>query len=90
MLHHAKKEAFFGSWMMDELAEHGYHMSPGTLYPMLHEMTKQGLLYVRPENVNGKVRKYYSITQAGEVVLSDAKRIAFELVRELSETEPDC
>ncbi|MEZ4509324.1 MAG: hypothetical protein R2881_06735 [Eubacteriales bacterium] len=36
-------------------------------------MTKQGLLNVRPENVNGKVRKYYSITQTGEVVQLQAE-----------------
>ena len=85
VLHHAKKEAFFGTWMMEELAEHGYHMSPGTLYPMLHEMSKQGLLSVRSETVNGKVRKYYAITEAGELVLADAKKKALELVRELGE-----
>jgi len=85
VLHHAKKEAFFGTWMMEELAEHGYHMSPGTLYPMLHEMAEQGLLSVRSETVNGKVRKYYSITEAGELVLADAKKKALELVRELGE-----
>jgi PadR family transcriptional regulator, regulatory protein PadR len=85
ILHHAKNEAFYGTWMIEELAEHGYTMSPGTLYPMLHEMTEQGLLSVQPENVNGKVRKYYSITSAGQEILIDAKQKALELVRELGE-----
>ena len=85
VLYHAKKAAFYGTWMIDELLEHGYRISPGTLYPMLHEMTTQGLLSVHSETVNGKVRKYYSITQAGESVLSDAKQRALALVRELQE-----
>ena len=85
VLYHAKKAAFFGSWMIEELYEHGYRISPGTLYPMLHEMATQGLLSAHPEIVNGKVRKYYSITQKGESVLSDAKEKALELVRELEE-----
>ena len=85
VLHHAKKAAFYGTWMIDELSEHGYAMSPGTLYPMLHEMAEQGLLVVQPETVNGKVRKYYSITKAGEEILIDAKQKALELVRELGE-----
>ena len=85
VLYHAKKDAFYGTWMIDELYEHGYRISPGTLYPMLHEMATQGLLSVYSKIVNGKVRKYYSITQAGESVLSDAKEKALALVRELTE-----
>ena len=85
VLYHAKKAAFYGTWMIDELYEHGYRISPGTLYPMLHEMATQGLLSAYPKIVNGKVRKYYSITQAGESVLSDAKEKALALVRELTE-----
>lgn len=85
ILHHAKKEAFYGTWMMEELAEHGYRFGPGTLYPMLHEMTICGLLTVEPKTVNGKVRKYYAITDAGEAILADAKEKAQELVRELNE-----
>ncbi|MFQ6847965.1 MAG: PadR family transcriptional regulator, partial [Clostridium perfringens] len=38
ILHHAKVEPFFGSKMIEELREHGYSMSPGTLYPILHNM----------------------------------------------------
>ena len=85
VLYHAKKTAFYGAWMIEELFEHGYRISPGTLYPMLHEMATQGLLSAHPEIVNGKVRKYYSITQAGESVLSDAREKALALVRELTE-----
>lgn len=85
VLYHAKKAAFYGTWMIDELFKHGYRISPGTLYPMLHEMATQGLLIAHPEIVNGKVRKYYSITQAGESVLLDAKQRALALVRELQE-----
>ena len=62
VLYHAKKTAFYGAWMIEELFEHGYRISPGTLYPMLHEMATQGLLSAHPEIVNGKVRKYYSIS----------------------------
>ena len=85
VLYHAMKEALFGTWMIEELAEHGYSMNPGTLYPMLPEMAEQGLLFVRSENVNGRIRKYYSITNVGESVLLDAKKRALELVHELGE-----
>ncbi|RDC48195.1 PadR family transcriptional regulator, partial [Acinetobacter sp. RIT592] len=38
ILHHAKKEPFYGSWMIEELKSHGYDISPGTLYPILKAM----------------------------------------------------
>lgn len=69
ILHHAKKEPFFGSWMMEELQEHGYNMSPGTLYPLLHSMEKDGLLVREDRLVDKKIRKYYKITETGEEVL---------------------
>ena len=35
ILHHAVKEPIFGLGMAEELARHGYRISPGTLYPLL-------------------------------------------------------
>src|SRR3972149_1586947 len=31
ILHHASEEEFYGQWMIQELAHHGYRLSPGTL-----------------------------------------------------------
>ena len=41
-LHHAAEQEVYGQWMIDELAHHGYRLSPGTLYPMLHKMERDG------------------------------------------------
>lgn len=83
ILHHAKKEPFYGSWMIEELKHHGYDISAGTLYPILHSMEKGELLEVNNKNVDGKIRKYYSITSSGEEVLIDAKSKAYELFKEI-------
>lgn len=83
ILHHAKKKAFYGSWMIEELKHHGYEMSAGTLYPLLHSMEKSKLLVVEEQKVNGKIRKYYSITALGEEVLQEAREKAYELFREI-------
>ncbi len=83
MLHHAKKEPFYGSWMIDELKAHGYDMSPGTLYPLLHQMTSKGLLSKTEQLVEGKIRKYYGITPLGEEVLLEARQKAYELFKEI-------
>jgi DNA-binding PadR family transcriptional regulator len=29
--------------MIEELARHGYKISPGTLYPMLHALERKGI-----------------------------------------------
>ena len=85
ILYHAGKGGVFGSWMMDELKRHGYEISAGTLYPLLHELNRKGLLNKHEEVIEGRVRKYYTLTPAGEEVLEEAKTKAFELVKELQE-----
>lgn len=83
ILHHAKKEPFYGSWMIEELKEHGYEMSPGTLYPILHSMESNGLLQKEDRLVDGKIRKYYHITASGDEVLIEARKKAYELFHEI-------
>ncbi len=82
ILHHAKKKPFYGSWMIQELEHHGYEISAGTLYPILHSLKKAELLQVEEKLENGKIRKYYSITKDGEEVLIKAKKQLSELVSE--------
>lgn len=85
ILHHAKKEPFYGVWMIDELNEHGYDMSPGTLYPLLHSMESSGLLEKEEKIIEGKIRKYYKITELGVIVLVDAQKKAYELFKEIKD-----
>lgn len=85
ILHHGQKDPFFGSWMIDELNEHGYSLSPGTLYPLLHNLETSGLLMREERLVEGKVRKYYSITEKGSLVLAEAKKRVHELILEINE-----
>lgn len=84
ILHHAKKEPFYGAWMIEELSEHGYDMSPGTLYPLLHSMESKGLLEKEEKIVEGKIRKYYKITTLGSEVLEEARKKAYELFKEIN------
>lgn len=79
LLHHAAIEPIFGLDMIRELERHGYNLSPGTLYPILHNLEQDGFLESRKQVVAGKVRKYYIITKSGRDTLRDA----MEKVREL-------
>ena len=83
ILHHAKKEHFYGLWMIKELSSHGYDLSPGTLYPILHSLEDDGLIFHYKRNVSGKIRKYYKITKYGEKILKDSKIYLKELVSEI-------
>lgn len=83
ILHHAGEGPVFGSWLIEELAEHGYKLSPGTLYPILHHLEAVGLLEQYEETVTGKVRKYYKTTDLGRAELAEAKRYLAELTNEI-------
>ena len=85
ILHHAKQEPFYGAWMIEELSEHGYDMSPGTLYPILHNMQSSNLLESIQKTVEGRARKYYTITELGIEVLNKAREKAYELFKEINE-----
>ena len=83
ILHHAAEEEVFGLGLIEELGRHGYALSPGTLYPVLAKLCRQGLLSVDARVVNHKQRKYYRTTPEGDALLSRLRRKVGELSREL-------
>ena len=85
ILYHAAKEPFFGLWMIKELGRHGYELSPGTLYPILHRLERDDFLSSQKSVVNGKWRKYYRISQKGRQALAQAHDKIKELIDELNE-----
>lgn len=87
VLYHASHEAVFGLGIIEELAHHGYKMSPGTLYPMLHGMEKAGLLASAVEQIDKHNRRVYEITPDGRKALRLAKSKVWELFREFFEEE---
>lgn len=72
VLHHAAEHEIYGLWMIEELARHGYRLSPGTLYPMLAALESRGYLSSREERAGRKLRKLYRITPLGREGLSTA------------------
>jgi DNA-binding PadR family transcriptional regulator len=79
VLHHAVEGELYGQWMIEELARHGYKLSPGTLYPMLRAMEKKGYLVSEERRAGRIVRRVYRATPLGRKAL----RIARGKVREL-------
>jgi PadR family transcriptional regulator PadR len=89
VLHHAAEGRIYGLDMIQELARHGYDVSPGTLYPVFHSLERAGYLMSNREVVGGKIRKYYHITDSGREALTQSRHKIAELVREVlgEETE---
>lgn len=84
ILHHALKAEVWGQFMLEELLEHGYHVSPGTLYPILKRMEKNGWLSaVKTKSKNPKSRRPLRITAAGREVLKGLREQIRELHREV-------
>lgn len=80
ILFHSSIKPVYGLELITELKNHGYHVSPGTMYPILNKMEQSGLLGSEKINVEGKIRKYYKITTEGNRVLIEAR----EKIRELA------
>lgn len=80
ILHHAAEGPVVGRWMLQELRRHGYEVSPGTLYPLLHRMERLG--WLRCEGAQGagpKARRPLRATARGREVLAAALRQVAEL-----------
>lgn len=85
ILYHASKTKIYGLEMIKELRRHGYNISPGTLYPILHTLEKEKILKSEKENIKGKIRRYYKATELGTIILEEAKEKIRELLTEVLE-----
>ncbi len=83
ILYHASRGPIYGLWIIEELSRHGYRLSPGTVYPILSKMEKSGYLKSRERVVEGKVRKYYTVTRKGLKALDEIREKIRELVDEV-------
>jgi PadR family transcriptional regulator, regulatory protein PadR len=83
VLHHATEGELYGHRMIEELARHGYRMSPGTLYPLLHGMEAKGYLRSRQERAGRSVRRMYRATPLGRQALALAREKVSELFGEI-------
>jgi DNA-binding PadR family transcriptional regulator len=87
ILHHACEGEIFGLGMIEELGRHGYKLSPGTMYPILHSLEKRGLLVSKEKREGKRYRKIYKATPTGRKALVTAKEKVRELFGELFERQ---
>lgn len=87
VLHHAVKEPVYGLAMIEELGRHGYKVSAGTLYPILHGLEEKGYLVSTEQRSGSAARRVYRATPVGVRALAAAKLKVRELFGELFEDE---
>jgi DNA-binding PadR family transcriptional regulator len=83
VLSHACQGPIFGLGIIEELARHGYRLSPGTLYPLLHGLEEKGYLRSSEEGSGRQPRRVYRATPKGRKALATAKAKVRELFSEL-------
>lgn len=88
VLHHAAEEPIYGLEMIHELGRHGYRLSAGTLYPILHGLEARGYLTSKEKRLGRALRRIYRATPAGRRALAAAKLKVQELFSELFEARP--
>jgi DNA-binding PadR family transcriptional regulator len=89
ILHHAAEHPIVGQWVLTELRRHGYDISPGTLYPLLKRMERNGWLRCEADAGAGRRgRRYYHLTRSGSVVLDSLRKAVVELHHEVIEESP--
>jgi DNA-binding PadR family transcriptional regulator len=84
ILHHAAHQGIFGLWIIEELARHGYILSPGTLYPTLHKLEREGYLRSSEQRDSRRIRRVCRATPLGRQVLRAAKKKVRKLPKEIS------
>ena len=87
VLHHAAKEAVYGLAMIEELGRHGYKLSAGTLYPVLHGLEAKGYLRSSLKQSGRTTRRVYRATPRGKRALVAAKDKVRELFGEMFEDD---
>lgn len=64
-----QRQESYGYQIVKDAAQY-IGLSESTLYPILRRLEQNGLVGCRTEEHSGRLRKYYSITQAGQSSLA--------------------
>ncbi len=64
------EQPMYGYSLVEQLKAKTIEIEPGTLYPLLRRIEKQGLLESKWETSSNKPRKYYILSDLGKEVYS--------------------
>lgn len=70
-----EEQDMYGYQMIDTLKQRSddtFHLKAGTLYPLLHQLEREGAVTSYEEKADGdRVRKYYHLTEKGKALLQE-------------------
>jgi PadR family transcriptional regulator, regulatory protein PadR len=89
ILHHSAQRPVYGAWVAEELARHGYKLSAGTLYPVLHALERKGYLRSSKQRAGRWTRRVYRTTPVGRRALMTAGKRVRELFGEMFGMRPN-
>lgn len=76
----SKKDAY-GMAILREMRQVGFELSPGTLYPALEKLKREGDITWHKQVISGRVRKSYRLTPKGKKELEEVKKRLQTIVR---------
>ena len=62
---HGKMYGYEITQKVKEITQGEMNITEGALYPALHKMEADGFLDVEMDRVDGRIRKYYKLTESG-------------------------
>ena len=90
------KEESYGYKIIKDLSDQRIDISESTLYPILRRLETAGALTVQSREHNGRLRKYYAITEEGKRKITEFLRewktimdVYFYIEREMGSYEQD-
>lgn len=76
----SRKDAY-GMAILREMRDVGFDLSPGTLYPTLAKLEREGDISWRKQLVGGRIRKTYRLTPKGRRELDEVRERLRIIVR---------
>lgn len=61
----------YGYSLVQTLEQEGFPIEPGTLYPLLRRLEKQGLLDSTWDTSENRPRKYYKLSEQGQKIYAE-------------------
>jgi PadR family transcriptional regulator, regulatory protein PadR len=68
---------------VEELTKGKIKLTYGALYPILHKLESDGVLFTESENFNNRIRIYYSLTSEGHSVVAEKIKEMKEFIESL-------
>ena len=75
-----EREESYGYRIIDNVTRY-IDINESTLYPILKRLVQNGSLTTRSQEYNGRLRKYYQITEAGRISLIESLKSLAEVSR---------